>query len=566
MDITSIKKQLKADFVGMDDAIDHFMSRVETWMRSVDRQKHPYVLPMWGLTGSGKSDLVMKFLEYADLKDVSSVFNLSEGDGSATNVYHHKSDKIGPDSIKQTLIRKAELTSGVPQVIFFDEFQWARTVDEQSMDIERKDIAVIWQLLDKGVIPYTPRLESDTTGKIQITLDLLLHLRRVNIPFEGIRIDLRHWKQIKSYYEEFANYSSWIYRKYPKTPSANLFALKFFAQPLYDKLNEEFDDLQSLQRHIKSLRSLDELIALYAKGAIKGTLYREANLQKSLIIIAGNLDHAFSMAGNLNSDLSPSDFATAVNKLTFQDIRPHLSQYFRHEHIGRLGRNHLIMPALTNENYWEIAHQYIVEFVEDYNERQKDICIKLHESSISHYLETLVLNLVDPALGVRPFKQIALRDYIDRMLHELVDDYLKTHQSGDIAVLEWDDTLLLLVLSSIDASDRTTSKVRVDFDKPIMDEQERALVAVHEAGHVIVHFLTTGIVPKLMTVQGKHGSGCTYTDFPDRILNTWLLRARVAVLLAGRCAERVIFGRAMTNGCSKDWADATELVVDAVKK
>lgn len=96
----------------------------------------------------------------------------------------------------------------------------------------------------------------------------------------------------------------------------------------------------------------------------------------------------------------------------------------------------------------------------------------------------------------------------------------------------------------------------------LMNEEEKELVAYHESGHTLVAKLLPGVDPiKKVTIiprgralgvteqipeEDKHNLSCTY------------LYKRIAVILGGRAAEKVIF-KEVTTGASNDLKQATSL-------
>jgi cell division protease FtsH len=97
---------------------------------------------------------------------------------------------------------------------------------------------------------------------------------------------------------------------------------------------------------------------------------------------------------------------------------------------------------------------------------------------------------------------------------------------------------------------------------PLSNEQERRVVAYHEAGHAIVGALTPGADPvfKVTIVPRGQALGVT-ASLPDddrRNYSKEYLMARMLVLLGGRAAEEVAIGE-ITTGASNDLKRVTEM-------
>jgi cell division protease FtsH len=96
----------------------------------------------------------------------------------------------------------------------------------------------------------------------------------------------------------------------------------------------------------------------------------------------------------------------------------------------------------------------------------------------------------------------------------------------------------------------------------VMNVQEKQIVAYHEAGHALVASLIPGVDPVHKVTIVPRGQALGYTmQLPEQdryLLNEDELKARLAVLLGGRAAEALTFGRISTSAAD-DLARATDL-------
>jgi cell division protease FtsH len=96
----------------------------------------------------------------------------------------------------------------------------------------------------------------------------------------------------------------------------------------------------------------------------------------------------------------------------------------------------------------------------------------------------------------------------------------------------------------------------------MLDEQERQVIAYHEAGHALVAWLTPQADPvhKVTIIPRGRALGVTEQLPEDDHYNysrTYLL-ARLAVMLGGRAAEETVIGD-ITTGAENDLVQATRL-------
>src|SRR5213078_296950 len=99
--------------------------------------------------------------------------------------------------------------------------------------------------------------------------------------------------------------------------------------------------------------------------------------------------------------------------------------------------------------------------------------------------------------------------------------------------------------------------------KRVMSDREREIVAYHESGHAIVATVLPGLDPvhKISIVQRGFGALGYTMQLPleDRYLLTREdLLSQLAVLLGGRSAEEIAFGRVST-GAQNDLQRATDI-------
>jgi cell division protease FtsH len=119
--------------------------------------------------------------------------------------------------------------------------------------------------------------------------------------------------------------------------------------------------------------------------------------------------------------------------------------------------------------------------------------------------------------------------------------------------------------AAIDRQDLETALDRIVLgaERPLLvSERERRIFAYHETGHALVAHLTPGADPvmKVSVVPRGQSMGATVQAPSEEhfAYTSSELRDRLAILLAGRAAEELVFGQA-TTGAENDLKEATTL-------
>jgi cell division protease FtsH len=106
-------------------------------------------------------------------------------------------------------------------------------------------------------------------------------------------------------------------------------------------------------------------------------------------------------------------------------------------------------------------------------------------------------------------------------------------------------------------------RLRLGVARPhLVDDNERRVVAYHEAGHAVVAWFTPYADPVRKVTIVPHGQALGVTEqLPDierHNLSQTDLDARLAVMLGGRSAEEIVFDQ-ITTGAESDLVSATQL-------
>ena len=116
--------QLKAEFIGIDRMIDEVIDNISSWYFFPSLQTKPVIINLWGLTGVGKSSLVKRIAELISFDEKFYHFDLGENNERDWE-------------IKRKLENIYENVNGYPVILALDEFQHAKTLNEDGNEIDK---------------------------------------------------------------------------------------------------------------------------------------------------------------------------------------------------------------------------------------------------------------------------------------------------------------------------------------------------------------------------------------------------------------------------------------------
>lgn len=144
------KQTLKSEFAGIDSVIDKIFEWMGPWYLFPNMQETPLVINLWGMTGVGKSSLVNRLAELLEFGNRHYRFDMGE---------ISKDSNLNVNNQLRDLSLKKEPE---PFIISFDEFQHARTINEEGREIDKTDSRIIWKILDNG------KFDADLTDFIRL--------------------------------------------------------------------------------------------------------------------------------------------------------------------------------------------------------------------------------------------------------------------------------------------------------------------------------------------------------------------------------------------------------------
>ncbi len=539
--------QLKKEFIGIDPVIDQISASITSWFFFPEMQDRPLIINLWGLTGTGKTSLIKRLTELIGFTNHYFRFDLGENTSRNFDIQ---------DSFKDIY----ENCDGKPFVIALDEFQLARTINEEQEEIDRPSIRTVWDLLDCGkfdIVYFEYNLS--WFGKLIKKMDLSLS--------KGVEVENGIvTKQIDTFIETvFANGQK------PEEDTKEIYFVRDNdLEAIFDMVDHLFlsiNDLRSKLNKLDGDETIDYLINLY-KLSIKP---QTVDCTKALIFVMGNLDEVYSMNRNFNPDMSANEFHRQSSEITITEVKAALLNRFRSEQIARLGNNHIIYPAFNEKTFYEIIGIELEKV-------RKKVFETYHLNMLfDEKLEQLIYEEgVYPTQGTRPLlttiHQI-VNTRIGKILNEIYlndisadtisfsisqSDLLEDHATIQINFLKANEIIHQL----IDHQPLVLGKLR----KEKKDDQQ-AIVAVHESGHVILSSILMKTIPDVVfsITADSESTGFVLSRPEWNYISKKEIINRLAVLLGGWIAERIVFGEEnVTIGSSSDLSKATQLATNVV--
>jgi hypothetical protein len=501
------KSLLKEEFIGIDHIIDDLIDYIQVWYLMPEILNRPVIVNLWGMTGVGKTDLIRKMVKFLDYQDRFTEIELSNIDQSSyqTNV--------------SAILTNNELNNGKPAIILFDEIQRFNTLDQDGNPLPQTKFIDFWELLSDGKL----------SKKTKDDLDYYLH---------NYLFNKKDREKRKAAGEEIAesNINMWDAK-----------SLKTF-------LGVDMDIMKLAEM------SEQDMIELILKEKSKKKIYEPVDHSKTLIIISGNLDEAFSMANQTSdADVDADIYHAYTKKITVVDVKNALSRKFRPEQVARFGNIHLIYTSLRKSSFEKLIEKEIARIK---LETKTKLGITL---TIKKNINVLIYkNGVFPVQGVRPvFSSII--DILDTNLSKFFFIALMSGLNKIDIDYDFESKKIIALVG--------TKKVEIEYvgkiDKIRQSNEVDAVanISVHECGHAIVYMTLMGMAPLQLKskVASSYAGGFT---FPHQIHETKVnILNKIKIYLAGGLAEEIVFGKPFASiGRSHDREQATILAIDYIRK
>lgn len=512
--LVAAKQILKDKFIGIDEVIDELIDAIRIWYLMPEVLSRPVIVNLWGMTGVGKTDLVRRLIKALDFQERFSEVELSNSDSTYYN------------SSVAAVLDGNNINDDQPSIVLFDEIQRFNTLNPDGSPVQSTKFTDFWELLSDG------RLAKRSRDDIDFSIREMMYgqrdlKRRKDAGEEGINVDegIGLW-EARSIKQRF-------------------------------QLRDNVDELAEWSR--------SRVIELMREVQKKKTVHEPVDHSKTLVIISGNLDDAFSMATLTNeADVDADIFHAFTSKITVIDIKGALSRRFRPEQVARFGNIHLIYNSLKREDFVALIKREI-ERVCETTERMFGVELTVGES-----MEGLIYrNGVFPVQGVRPVFSSVI-DILESNVSRFLFEALMAQQT--LIHVDYDARRKVL-FGRLGRDDEAARTIDIPFVGRLDKVRQRnvvdvvANVSAHEAGHAVAYAHLFGLAPLQLTsrVASSYASGFT---FPHEIHETRdHLLSKIKVFLAGGIAEDILFGEGnATIGRGNDREMATQIAIDVIRR
>lgn len=540
--------QLKKEFIGIDAVIDQIANTITSWFFFPEMQDRPVIINLWGLTGIGKTSVIKRLTELIGYNEHYFRFDLGESSNRYFDIQ---------DSFKDIYAN----CDGSPFIIGLDEFQLARTINEDQEEVDRASIRAIWDLLDTGKFEIVDfEYNMSWFNKLIKRLDQAL--------FKGVEVEKGYVIANKDIYTETVNL-------YPNQSNDDEDEVKekevYFISDddlttIFNMVDHLFLTKSDLRKKLDEMNgdaTVDYMIHLY-KASLKP---KTVDCTKALVFVMGNLDEVYTMSQNFNPDISANEFHRQSADITITEVKNALLSRFRSEQIARLGNNHIIYPAFSENSFFGIIR---LELDKIKNKISDTYGIRME---FDEKIEKLIYEEgVYPTQGTRPLFT-TVHQIINTRLGKILNDVYINGFMADTLMFSIDETKshkdsIALIISFlkdgiiihqiVDQQALVLGKLRQE-----KQNDEQAIVAVHESGHAILSSILMRTIPEVIfSVTADSSSSGFVLSRPEwNYISKKEIIHRLAVLLGGIAAERIIFGEDnVTMGSGSDLSKATHLV------
>lgn len=552
---------LKEEFVGLDAIIDQLIDSVSPWYVTPEIITRPVIISVWGMTGTGKTSVVRRLIELLEIKQDSMFFDCGRCTSDRTDIISDIEDTFGsnPEELECSA-GSVEIKGGNP-VLIFDEFQYARTLDEEHKEVTNASIRPIWELLDSGIVNITDKFDWIFTRLCEFVEDLddfstrhpeIKLVKGKVVDPDDVKVVLENLGFIWYDDRDLPLESEKKHDPEEEDPYRPLSILRSDLLRAVVKRSSKRgqDEGKQILESIRSATNVRELYEILFKETITDRGGKYLDCTKALIFVVGNLDEAFYISDDLNPDMDPDIFYDISKKVSVSDIKEALLKRFRPEQVARLGNNLIKYPTLQKKDFIKIIDKELTRVIDRFREVIPDIKV----TYTTNLQDLIYYEGVYPTQGVRPlFSSINM--FLAPYLSKIVTERKDTDKEVVIDIENFtngfrNSSVTLLLHFKSDSKKVSNRRLRYPIllqlgeIRDVAKRKKRYISAVHEAGHAVVFAWRTGYAPvNIVAVSTDKGGFCsTYIkDLEGEIKSRHELDSEVMISIAGYLAEEEIY-------------------------
>ena len=553
--------ELKKEFVGLDNILDQLYSLISPWYITPEVIDRPQVISLWGMTGTGKTSVVRRLLELLELSSYTIFFDCGTEDSTETrNIADKISEFVDNEGDGSSKLDLRDI------IFVFDEFQYARSIDESGCEVNKPNLRPIWNLIDSGIISLP--VNSWESGRFSSYYEDILAFSKEYPSIKLESLEVKDPDEVKIVLENLGllyfgrgvpglyNKSSSPYR-FDQQPSESsednpYYPLKIIEEDVFRAIFRKLvkrdpEYFKSIKGRLLGSTCLSEMVDILTEIRPYILETRILDCSSSLVFILGNLDEAFSCHSSMSPDMDADIFYDETSRITIGDIKESLKKRFRAEQIARFGNSIIKYPTLSGDSFREIIEKEIQKITKKFKESSG-----IHVSVDRSFKELLYQEGVYPAQGVRPLFT-TINTYLVPLFSKILVALDSKENKEDYAVLILGPEDLNFKKNNVKITIQYSDilKESVIFELilgPLRNPKNRKTLyinSVHECGHAIVCSWLTGNIPsQVISVSSDRGGFCTTYDKDrvDEIDTRHDIENQVMISLGGYLAEKLIYG------------------------
>ncbi|MBL7894505.1 MAG: hypothetical protein JNK50_04355 [Bacteroidia bacterium] len=540
--------QMKKEFVGIDSIIDNVISSISSWYLFPEIQTKPVIINLWGLTGVGKSSMIKRLAELIDFNNKYYRFDLGS-----------KRDKFW--EVKGMLEDIYQRENGYPIILGFDEFQHAKTIDEDQKEIISTEHRIIWDVLDSGKFSISKNF----------TVIDRIHALREKLKYvllTGVKVENGLVTKARERFIDLLDIR-WRWHRDKDNMKVYDFDDLLFVDP--DQYSYIFELTETLFKSEYEVRdymvklSGDETIDFLSEVITIGLTPKTVDCSKALIFVMGNIDEAFWMSNDFNPDVNADEFHEQSLKINIPDIKRALRRRFRNEQIARLGNIHFIYPSFSEKSFFSLIEIELNKLSKEY---KTNFGIDV---TFSDEVKKLIYKEgVFPTQGTRPLFTTINYLICSKIGIVYYETQVNVPETECVEFSAVDGHLLINFKKDSKTIQIIKEKVELSLDKLRKNRKDdlQAITAVHEAGHAVLAIALLNTLPEYAysVTADSESQGFVYTKRKLRYTSKKDIKNRIAVQLGGLVAEKIIFGEEnITTGAESDIFNATSFAAEMIK-